>query len=165
MSIWIPAREISITWSHDTRYWNWTQDDSCSAEVAVLESVCWMDIWKNVNLRSLPLKTSYSAYLVFKLKDDAVNLERVFASVRYVKEISEGCIDQGYTVLIDTKSCDEGAKGRYPHVRRDGWSEIQLGEFFNNLGDDGEVELRLFEKDDLKWKSGLIIRGIDIRPN
>lgn len=40
--------------------------------------------------------------------------------------------------------------------------EIELGEFYNDEGDDGEVEMRLREISD--WKSGLIVEGIEVRP-
>ena len=42
--------------------------------------------------------------------------------------------------------------------------EIELGEFFNDLGDDGEVEIQLNETQQGHWKTGLIVEGIELRP-
>lgn len=135
-----------------------------SSEVAELVRSCWLEIIGKIDVRSLRVKTSYSAYLVFKLQEESKELQKATASVRFLKEISEGSADEGYGVFIDTKECD-AERDRFPHCRSDGWMEIKLGEFFNNLGDDGEVEMRLIEKNNPKWKTGLIVRGIDIRPN
>ncbi|KAG8391219.1 hypothetical protein BUALT_Bualt01G0165000 [Buddleja alternifolia] len=134
------------------------------AEVAELLKVCWLEIIGLVDVKMLQIKTSYSAYLVFKLEDWSNELDKATASVRFVKEITDGSGDEGYLMFLDTKNC-QCDKGRFPQCRGDGWMEIKLGEFFNNLGDDGEVEMRLIEKNNLNWKSGLVVRGIDIRPN
>ncbi|KAI3459798.1 hypothetical protein Pfo_016461 [Paulownia fortunei] len=163
-SLWIPARELSITWGEDPQYWNWTHHRSCSSEVAELIRVCWLEIIGRVDARRLREKTSYGAFLVFKLEDWSHDLEKATASVRFLKEIAEGSGDEGCTLFLDTKTCHE-EKGRFPHHRVDEWMEIKLGEFFNNLGDDGEVEMRLIEKNNSNWKSGLVVRGIDIQPN
>lgn len=136
----------------------------CSLEVAELLNVCWLDIRGKIDASRLARKTSYSAYLVFKLKDNHRGLEKAIASVRLVKEKAEGTDDEGYTIFLETKG-HEGKRGIFPHRRSDGWMEIMLGEFFNDLGDDGEVEMRLMETNNNNWKSGLIVMGIDIRPN
>ncbi|KAF2316825.1 hypothetical protein GH714_042166 [Hevea brasiliensis] len=52
---------------------------------------------------------------------------------------------------------------RRPYRRSDGWLEIELGEYFNQCGNDGEVlEISAMEVND--EKSGLIVQGIEIRP-
>ncbi|GLT28444.1 hypothetical protein SLA2020_033790 [Shorea laevis] len=52
----------------------------------------------------------------------------------------------------------------YPIEREDGWLELELGEFFNEGGEDDKLEIRIFHFDG-NWKSGVIIEGIEIRPN
>lgn len=42
--------------------------------------------------------------------------------------------------------------------------ESELGEFFIDRGNDGEVEMRLMETDFLDWKYGLVVEGIEARP-
>ncbi|MCD7454894.1 hypothetical protein HAX54_026425 [Datura stramonium] len=164
MSVWIGATELSITWIDNSEYWKWNYLHDSGMEVAELVNVCWLDITGKIDAKRLPRKTSFSAYLVFKLTDDHRELERATASVRFVKEKAEGTGKEGYSVFI-SKQKEEGENGRFPHPRSDGWMEMKLGEFFNNLGEDGEVEMKLMETDDYKWKSGLIVKGIDIRPN
>ncbi|AEC05559.1 unnamed protein product [Arabidopsis thaliana] len=56
-----------------------------------------------------------------------------------------------------------------PKERVDGWSEVELGKFYINnggCGDDGsdEIEISIMETQNGNWKSGLIIQGIEIRP-
>lgn len=134
-------------------------------EVAELKKVSWLEIVGLVDVRSLEVKTSYSAFLVFKIQGGSKELERATASVRFTKEITDGSGDEGYSVFIDKKKSSDGDKGRFPRHRSDGWSEIKLGEFFVDSCDDGEVELRLFEKKNKNWKSGLVVRGIGLKPN
>ncbi|PHT82292.1 hypothetical protein T459_15307 [Capsicum annuum] len=107
-------------------------------KVAELINVCWLDITGKIDTKRLTKKTSFAAYLVFKLTDEHQQLEKAIASVRFVKEKVEGTGKEGYTVFISKTK--------------------EAGEY-------GEVEMKLMETDDLKWKSGLIIKGIDIRPN
>ncbi|KAJ4955487.1 hypothetical protein NE237_012270 [Protea cynaroides] len=51
-----------------------------------------------------------------------------------------------------------------PKERGDGWLEIEMGEFFNERGEYGEVDMMLMDIDLFKWNSGLIIQGIELRP-
>ncbi|XP_047337357.1 F-box protein PP2-B11-like [Impatiens glandulifera] len=58
-----------------------------------------------------------------------------------------------------------------PKVRRDGWSEIKMGEYFSSRrqeegddDDDGDLEMSFMEVKGGNWKSGLIVEGIEIRP-
>ncbi|XP_071697643.1 putative F-box protein PP2-B12 [Rutidosis leptorrhynchoides] len=51
-----------------------------------------------------------------------------------------------------------------PKRRPDGWLEIELGEFLNEDGKQGEVEMSVMEVKGRNWKGGLIIQGIEIRP-
>ncbi|KAJ0966516.1 hypothetical protein J5N97_023433 [Dioscorea zingiberensis] len=64
----------------------------------------------------------------------------------------------------ETTTSTRRSSVRVPHQREDGWMEIELGEFDNELGEDGEVEMSLLEVKGGHWKSGLLIQGIEIRP-
>ena len=48
--------------------------------------------------------------------------------------------------------------------RGDGWMEIEIGELFNECGDDRTVECNLRKVHDNQPKRGLIIEGIKLRP-
>ncbi|GJM87259.1 hypothetical protein PR202_ga03196 [Eleusine coracana subsp. coracana] len=49
-----------------------------------------------------------------------------------------------------------------PHGRIDGWMELKMGEFYNKDVDNGEVCIKLMETSGSK--TGLIVRGIEVRP-
>ncbi|XP_060215475.1 F-box protein PP2-B10-like [Lycium barbarum] len=164
MSAWLGARELSIEWADNPDHWTWNYNHNSGTEVAELLCVCWFDIRGTIDTRRLTQKTSYSAYLVFQLTDNHRELEKAIASVRFVKEKAEGTDAEGYTVFL-SKAKGEGENGIFPHLRSDGWMEIKLGEFFNNFGEDGEVEMRLMEIKNPNWKWGIIVKGIDIRPH
>jgi Phloem protein 2 len=53
---------------------------------------------------------------------------------------------------------------RSPRLRDDGWMEVELGDFYNNEGEDGEVEMSFMEVKGRHCKRGLLIQGIEIRP-
>ncbi|XP_037450864.1 putative F-box protein PP2-B12 [Triticum dicoccoides] len=46
----------------------------------------------------------------------------------------------------------------------DGWTEVELGEFAVAGEEDGVVEVSLKEVECRRWKRGLIVQGIEIRP-
>ncbi|KAJ4773572.1 F-box protein [Rhynchospora pubera] len=50
------------------------------------------------------------------------------------------------------------------HLRIDGWMEVELGEFYNNEGENSEVEMSFMEVKGRHWKRGLLVQGIEIRP-
>ncbi|WOL19295.1 F-box protein PP2-B12 [Canna indica] len=67
----------------------------------------------------------------------------------------------------EAKEAEDDAKefgGVYPRERTDGWMEVQLGQFYNDKGEDGEVSMSFLEVKGGHWKHGLIIEGIEIRP-
>jgi len=53
---------------------------------------------------------------------------------------------------------------KYPKERADGWLEMELGEFFNEGGDDKKVDVGICEVKGGGWKGGLVVQGIEIRP-
>ncbi|KAG5531266.1 hypothetical protein RHGRI_026021 [Rhododendron griersonianum] len=112
--------------------------------------------------------TTYTAYLIFKITDQRhTGLESlpVKASVRFVNGEDEYEDDNSSTVFLTLRtfrSVGGGQNGRLPQTRKDGWMEIELGEFYNDEADDGEVEMRLREV--RRWKTGLIVEGIEVRP-
>lgn len=128
-----------------------------------LLNVCWLHIIVRVDLKELLLKTSYSAYLVFKLRENSYGMTKAIARVKYVNGVRNPDGDDQSVFIGRTKM--PGERGRFPQPRGGGWMEIKLGEFYNNLGDDGFVEIGLLETVELYWKSGLIVKGIEVVPN
>ncbi|KAM1160690.1 hypothetical protein ACFX19_034268 [Malus domestica] len=55
-------------------------------------------------------------------------------------------------------------EAQYPKERNDGWLEIEMGEFFCEGGEGGELEMTCMEVRGGQWKGGLIFQGIEVRP-
>ncbi|KAA8548437.1 hypothetical protein F0562_000121 [Nyssa sinensis] len=110
----------------------------------------------------LSQKATYASYLMFKMAEKYYGLDPAKAYVRLVREVDENeARDKAITVCLKSKGQHFG---RLPKERKDGWMEIEIGEFFNVEGDAGEVEICLIEIKDLHWKSGLIVEGMELRP-
>nr|GMD48710.1 putative late blight resistance protein homolog R1B-17 [Ipomoea batatas] len=182
-SLWFEARRLRIGWGDDTRYWIWTRDSEFGCEVAKLEKVSWFEIRLNFNVGCLTKMTCYSAYLVFKLesglyrdvntalagvryeKDKAIYGGYRLAGVRYEKDIYGWMLGENrHSQVFLAKTKSYGDCGRFPDNRSDGWMEIKLGNFYVSSGNEGEVELQLWHVSDQFWKSGFIVRGIEVRP-
>nr|GMD44088.1 putative late blight resistance protein homolog R1B-17 [Ipomoea batatas] len=182
-SLWFEARRLRIGWGDDTWYWIWTRDSEFGCEVAKLEKVSWFEIRLNFNVGCLSKMTFYSAYLVFKLesgryrdvntalagvryeKDKAIYGGYRLAGVRYEKHIYGWMLGENrHSQVFLAKTKSYGDCGRFPDNRSDGWMEIKLRNFYVSSGNEGEVELQLWHVSDQLWKSGLIVRGIEVRP-
>ncbi|XP_038977405.1 F-box protein PP2-B11-like [Phoenix dactylifera] len=179
----ISPRSMNITWSNTPQYWRWISlPESRFAEVAELLAVCWLFMSGKIDCRLLSPKTTYAAYLVFKLASRSYGLgpPRQLASVKlgdYALE-TDICLQDDEDSDDDDGDDDDDDDGNDHHqeeaqqrqqqrqqpLRDDGWMEIELGEFYNDEGDDGDVEMSLAEVNALHWKSGLIIQGLEVRP-
>lgn len=187
----LAARDLSIVWGDTPQYWKWTSlSESRFSEVAELISVCWLEIHGKIKTSMLSPNTTYAAYLVFKSTEEAYGFEYQPAEVTVgitggESETRTVYLDpdtghrQQFQIIprpggmfnrIRTRmlrpfaSISRQSDSRYPKARGDGWMEIQLGEYFNKDGEDGELEMSLREVRGGNWKSGLIVHGIDIRP-
>jgi hypothetical protein len=142
--------------------------------VAELIDVWWLEIRGKINTCMLSPATLYKAYLVFNLSgshNGFVNLPIEAAVGGHNRTVfldaeQEGVrvynprAEMGYCQVLRWREEDGGR----PKKRGDGWLEIELGEFFNG-GDDDEVEISVLEVKAGVCKSGLIVQGIEIRPN
>ncbi|RWR96599.1 putative F-box protein PP2-B12 [Cinnamomum micranthum f. kanehirae] len=63
-----------------------------------------------------------------------------------------------------SQSVSNRGDGQVPQARSDGWMEIEMGEFFNDEGEEGDIEMSLMEVKGGQ-KSGLIVEGIEMRPS
>ncbi|CDY24793.1 BnaA08g15170D [Brassica napus] len=142
----LSARELDITWGNNRNYWRWISiPEARFKEVPVLISVCWFNICAFTNSRLLSPGTRYSAYIVFQTNDG------FYGFIYFDGGPSDG---RREGEIRDVKK---------PEWREDGWMEVELGEFFNEDSCD-EIKLRLKEIEYLNWKSGLIIQGVEFRP-
>ncbi|KAJ4943997.1 hypothetical protein NE237_000165 [Protea cynaroides] len=146
--------------------------ESRFSEVAELLEMNWFEISGKMEARLLSPNTTYVAYLVFKIADNAEALGYNPVEMS-VKLASGGRLEQGqmkYVCLTTPKEKDdnpwwpapqwgvpeeteayslrepEEREARVvPKKRGDGWTEIEMGEFFNERSDDGVVEMSLKE--------------------
>ncbi|XP_024982502.1 putative F-box protein PP2-B12 [Cynara cardunculus var. scolymus] len=178
------AKALSIAWQDTLIFWRWRSlPESRFSKVAELLAVCWLEIKGKFTTKMLSSETSYAAYLVYNI--GAVSHGLDFPAKTWVRHIDgreeveeveevEEEEDVGVSVVYLTppktgESVQHSVHrhrecvGRVPQRRADGWMEIELGKFYNEKMD-GEVEMGFTETQELLWKSGLIIEGIDIRP-
>ncbi|CAA2960858.1 Hypothetical predicted protein [Olea europaea subsp. europaea] len=105
-------------------------------------------------------KTSYAAYLVFKLGEEFSGLGSVNGIIRLVnREEDSDAAKRARPMHLQPV---EGGNGQIAAMRSDGWMEVEMGNFYNNQRDNGIVEARLL--DTTFMKSGLIVEGIEFRP-
>ncbi|KAE8671006.1 putative receptor serine-threonine protein kinase [Hibiscus syriacus] len=189
----LSARDLSIIWGDTPTYWRWiSMPESRFEEVAELMNVCWFEVRGKIAISLLSPMTHYKAYLVFKLTTGAYGLDFQPAEVSFGLVGTEGCkrtvyldIDRrlrqryqivprrirlfsrsrllGFQTSVPTPAASDD--DQYPKVRADAWLEIELGEFFNDGCTNGELEMSVLEIKGGHWKGGLIVQGIEFRPN
>lgn len=165
----LSARELSITWSSNALYWSWKPLlQSRFPEIAELRTICWLEIQGKIETSILSPQTMYAAYLVVKFADRAYGLDFL------PSEVSVEAGQQRSQALVHLRRRDSDRTSserlrvcfldpsRVPHRRRDGWFEIELGEFYNH-GGRSEVRMRLSEVKGVHLKGGLVVEGIEIR--
>ncbi|CAD5166519.1 unnamed protein product [Musa acuminata subsp. malaccensis] len=156
-----------MAWRHVWRHWRWiSHSDSRFGEVAELVSVCWLEITGSINSGLLSKKTLYTAYMVFKLASGAYGLnsppQKVSVSLGTYSSDSFITLQQDDDDDDDDQE-EEDEKGKRK-LRDDGWMEIELGDFYNDEGDKGEVRIHLSQCEALHFKHGLLIEGLEFRP-
>lgn len=121
-----------------------------------------------VNRRLLSPNTHYVAYFVYTPRFNDVEfppLQRV--SVRYVEEgIEKVAMSDAY---LDDDFISRENEGFHSRDRDDGWTEMEMGEFFNgdDHDDDNVVAISLWEVSGpyiRMLRNGLIVQGIELRP-
>ncbi|CAL9155023.1 unnamed protein product, partial [Musa hybrid cultivar] len=144
--------------------------------VAELTSVCWLEIRGKIESRMLSRKTAYAAYLIYDTANYAfgLNYPSQEASVKVGVHSSLKLVCLQPTDMLSRRHAQRASALCYrkeaeevdgaPQARNDDWMELELGEFYIDEGDDGEVNIRLLEVKGGHWKRGLIIEGIEIRP-
>lgn len=143
----------------------------------------WVEVHGKIESQILTPKTKYAAYFVFKL-DGA---SRDFRHPAKETSVKIRAHESKYTICVEPRKCDVNPRtfcrrssfihgvvtffanpycedyweSSIPSTRTDGWMEIELGWFFIENGDDGEAQLHFRGG---RWRSGLTILGIEVRP-
>ncbi|XP_039157032.1 F-box protein PP2-B11-like isoform X2 [Eucalyptus grandis] len=181
----IGARDLSIVWDDTSSFWRWSSlHGSRFPEVAELVSARWLEVHAKMEMRLLSADTYYAAYFIFKFvhgnygfENQAVEVSIFCGSAGQQRNIyfdPDGRLRQRYQTphkksrhVFRNASVARVIRAREkkaPQDRGDGWQEINLGEFFVENPPTGEVQISLMEVKRAKWKSGLVIQGIELRP-
>ncbi|KAL2494071.1 Protein PHLOEM PROTEIN 2-LIKE A1 [Forsythia ovata] len=145
------AQDLFITWSDDIRFWQWPLFKESSDEwfaVAELQNVCWLEVHGKFDTANLSPGILYEVVFVVMLKDTAYGWE---VPVNFRLTLPDGSTQQHKEKLM------EKPKGQ--------WIEIPAGELKTSAHQNvGEMEASLYEYDGGKWKKGLLVKGVVIRP-
>ncbi|XP_066332831.1 F-box protein PP2-B11-like [Miscanthus floridulus] len=168
----LSARKLGIAWGDTPQYWRWIPINLYRfSEAAELLYVWWLEIRGNIHSKMLSQHTTYSAYIVFRVTEERRGLHSpcLETSVSLEGNSSRStrrvCLNDGHD-RVDTWPSMRGdipqQDALFPRERGDGWMEVEVGEFRNGEGDDGEVSISLMETS--VAKRGLVVLGIEIRP-
>lgn len=139
------------------------------AECAELLNVYWLAVIGEIATEDLTPGTRYAVYLVYKLTGTAVGLrggQTQRSSLRLYGEIT---VSTGKVSVDVVPAAARGmaAGVAYPVARGDGWMELKLAEFAadEKLLGEKKVIVDFREENDHVKKSGLVIEGMEFRPN
>ncbi|XP_019181490.1 PREDICTED: putative F-box protein PP2-B12 isoform X4 [Ipomoea nil] len=157
----IAARQLDIIWGNEDHCCQWASlADSRFSEVAVIRRIIWFDIRGKIATKMLSETTNYAVYLVFRFAGSAYGLQSSRALVRLVsRESNEEDAQNGADNLVNLF-----IGGVRRQERSDGWMEVEMGSFYNDAGDDGDVEAQFIELWPFRWERGLIVQGFEFRP-
>ncbi|KAJ7979666.1 F-box protein [Quillaja saponaria] len=136
--------------------------DSRFSEVAELKLLQYYRIKGELETKILSPKTTYVAYLVFKLGKTRGGREYIPVQLRVYFERNKN--ERGRSVYLDP------VQHRRPSQKDggNGWMQAEMGEFFNEDGDDGPVFCSLQETGELTTsysvQCSLLVEGIEFRP-
>ncbi|KAF3341153.1 F-box protein [Carex littledalei] len=145
---------------------------------------CQLAVCGKIDCKALSPRTRYGAYLVYKLteiSDDQYHRHpigqiRQRTSVIVGKNITKRTVylEPNYDkyvrkIFSEWKIAYEDSEFDNKETisakeRDDGWIEVEIGEFYIEKDEDGEVQMKLEEDNAQGLKSGIIIEGIEIRP-
>ncbi|GAY36077.1 hypothetical protein CUMW_279090 [Citrus unshiu] len=140
------ARSLCIAWGDTPKYWKWTSLPQSRPKKKK----------DRIETKILSIRTNYAAYLVFKFIDTRYGFETRPVDFGVYFDGSDN--GERRKVVLDPPA----NMPKLSQDRGNGWMEIEMGEFFNETGEDGTVVCSVFGFDDAK--SGIIIQGIELRP-
>lgn len=148
----LPAKELSITWIEDARYWGWIdQKEKCycgevDVPVAKLLRVCWLKISGTFKTIALSPKTTYEVAFVVKMSEN---------SSGWYLPVNLNLTLPDKTMQGRIESMNQKSKGK--------WIDILVGTFMTTPENIGQISFSFSETGD-DWKSGLLVKGVVLRP-
>ncbi|KAG2301692.1 hypothetical protein Bca52824_030343 [Brassica carinata] len=151
-TIMVSGKELDLTFS---TFWQLISDpDSRFKEVPELVTGCPFKINGALKAKILSPDTRYSAYVIYKAKDQIPDVQKSFGVGLIEHETPEGKKwERQYLTKLEK--------------RRDGWMEVKFGEFLNHRGfmdDRYKIGFYINEIKYSYWTPGFIIQGIEFRP-
>ncbi|WOG85470.1 hypothetical protein DCAR_0104659 [Daucus carota subsp. sativus] len=134
----ITAKELSIVWGSDSRYWKW---------VAKLITVCWLQIDGEYDTSNLKKGVKYGVYFVVELSDNL-------------------CMNGPVTLkLTRPNRTTEEHKEDLETKPKNTLVGLKVGEFINSAcGCENTVKFSMNGCDGTTWKTGLTVIGAVIAP-
>ncbi|KAI3879143.1 hypothetical protein MKX03_010647 [Papaver bracteatum] len=150
-------RSLAITWAEDKQYWHWpsvkesSTSDEMAIEVAELLNVCWLEANGKLDISKLTPGVKYDILFVVMLKNSAYGWEAP-VNLR----------------LVHPDGKTQQRKENLQVKPKSQWIELHAGEFQTPPQPDDkqekEIQFSLFEYEDGRWKRGLVIKGVIVRP-
>ncbi|CAF2148684.1 unnamed protein product [Brassica rapa subsp. trilocularis] len=149
------ARDLAISLAEfqTNNNWSWFTDiDQTSSdariEVAKLEWVAWLEVFGNFEMENLTPNSLYEVVFVVKLVDPAQGWE----------------VPVYFKLVLPTGETKERQENM-TMLGRNRWVEILAGEFRTSPEYIfGKIEFSMYEVKGGLWKSGLVVKGVAIRP-
>lgn len=113
-----------------------------------MEWVAWLEVVGNFEMENLTPNSSYEVVFVVKLVDPAQGWE----------------VPVNFKLVLPTEETKEQQENMNL-LGRNRWVEILVGEFRTSPEyNSGKMEFSMYEVKGGLWKSGLILKGVAIRP-
>ncbi|XP_021909574.1 putative F-box protein PP2-B12 [Carica papaya] len=161
----LSPRSLTIIWGSSPEYWRWGSFPGARfAEVAELLSVCWLEIRGKIKTRLLSPNTKYAIYLVYQIRPEYHGFDSSPPLQAGVGVAGSEIPERG--VYLETEH--QYGEGCYPRYQIDfeKQMEVELGEYYHggDGDDDDELEIYALETSGGRWKGGVVVHGIHIRP-
>ncbi|KAG2621569.1 hypothetical protein PVAP13_3NG254752 [Panicum virgatum] len=143
-------RALSITHSESKQYWRWhplEETSGTEVEVATLLDVCWLEIHGRLELSHLTPGVDYNVVFEVMLTEPAWGW---YTPMNLWIKFPDGTVQQRVEKLQEKP--------------KDQWMELKAGQLKTHVGQNGELDMALFEYHVGNWKSGLTIKGVKIVP-
>ncbi|PON72907.1 Phloem protein [Trema orientale] len=126
-----------------------------------------LSIQAKIKMRFLSPNTRYVDYFIYVPRFNGIEYPPFSVSVRS-RVVGEELTITNYARLEDDFLTRPEYNGYHPRKRDDGWTEVEIGEFFTGDLDhdrDCEVETCLWETGEyVTVACGLVVQGIELRP-
>lgn len=145
-------------------YWGKTRNHlSRFVVTAQSNELIWFEVHGRISTSMLSSDTTYTAFLVHKREFyDGLNFP-VENPIPFEASVwSSGDESVNRVVYLDRKTGETGSQ--YAVERKDGWLEVELGEYYNKGGENKDLEMSVMEVTSGIRKHGYMIQGLEIRP-